>query len=187
MPQGELGVIEVRVREVPQLFNTLDPFPFRERDISAPVDQYIVEWAEKLPQGQPIQIVVHVQSPTNERATTDISDATTTWYSEKEKTQENAIRALFRDGRRAFFIGMTLLSACLFLAWLLSQNYKGPFAHLMQESFVIIGWVVIWRPVEIFLYDWIPLMRRRKLYHRLAASKVTVQAPQASDAEARSV
>ncbi|MFY9754445.1 MAG: hypothetical protein WAK37_00730, partial [Pseudolabrys sp.] len=42
----------------------------------------------------------------------------------------------------------------------------------MQESVVIVGWVVIWRPIEIFLYDWIPLVRRCKLYRRLAASKV---------------
>jgi hypothetical protein len=68
---------------------------------------------------------------------------------------------------------MSLLAVCLFFAWRLSQGYQGPFAQLMQESLVIIGWVVIWRPIEIFLYDWIPLVRRRKLYRRLAASKVT--------------
>lgn len=54
-----------------------------------------------------------------------------------------------------------------------AEEYQGPFAHLVQESFVIVGWVVIWRPVEIFLYDWIPLVRRRKLYRPLAASKAT--------------
>ncbi|MGA7532679.1 MAG: hypothetical protein WCB50_13625 [Pseudolabrys sp.] len=25
----------------------------------------------------------------------------------------------------------------------------------MQESLIIVGWVAIWRPIEIFLYDWI--------------------------------
>jgi hypothetical protein len=90
-----------------------------------------------------------------------------------QKAETTAIRTLFRDGRRAFLIGMSLLAACLFFAWRLSQGYQGPFARLMQESLVIIGWVVIWRPIEIFLYDWIPLVRRRKLYRRLAASKVT--------------
>ena len=45
----------------------------------------------------------------------------------------------------------------------------------MQEQAwrIVSRWVVIWRPIEIFLYDWIPLVRRRKLYRRLAASKVT--------------
>jgi hypothetical protein len=68
---------------------------------------------------------------------------------------------------------MSLLAACLFFARRLSQDYQGPFARRMQESLVIVGWVVIWRPIESFLYDGMPLVRRRKLYRRLAASKVT--------------
>jgi hypothetical protein len=42
----------------------------------------------------------------------------------------------------------------------------------MQESLVIVGWVVIWRSIEIFLYDWIPLVCCCNLYRRLAASNV---------------
>ncbi|MDP3318492.1 MAG: hypothetical protein Q8S58_05130, partial [Bosea sp. (in: a-proteobacteria)] len=51
----------------------------------------------------------------------------------------------------------------------------GPFARIVQESLVIIGWVVIWRPAEMFLYDWLPLLRRRRLYQRLAEARVTVK------------
>jgi hypothetical protein len=185
MKQDASNVITLRVREISQLFNTLDPFPFRDRDISPTVDQYIVDWAEDLSQDLPIQIVVQLLSRAGEEdRTSDISNAISAWYSAKEKSETIAIRALFRNGRHASLIGITLLAACLFFAWRLSQNYNGPFAHLMQESFVIIGWVVIWRPVEIFLYDWIPLLRRRKLYRRLAASKVTVQTANGSAGEA---
>ena len=55
---------------------------------------------------------------------------------------------LFGDGRLAFLIGLVLLSLCLLIAWLLTQHFaSGPFARIPQESFVIVGWVVIWRPV----------------------------------------
>jgi hypothetical protein len=168
------GVINLRLREISQLFNTLDPSAFRIRDLSPSVDQYLVDWAQELPQGSPLRVVVYLGSGGDkENEVENISDALGSRYSEKERAETHALRILFRDGRRAFLIGMSLLSACLFIAWRLSQDYQGPFAHLIQESFVIIGWVVIWRPVEIFLYDWIPLVRRRKLYHRLAAAKVT--------------
>jgi hypothetical protein len=36
-----------------------------------------------------------------------------------------------------------------------------PFASLIAESSIIIGWVALWRPVEMFLYD-LPEMRRKK-------------------------
>jgi hypothetical protein len=52
-------VIELRVSEVAQLFHTLDPFPFRERDLDREAEEFIVDWARELPINQPIRIVVH--------------------------------------------------------------------------------------------------------------------------------
>ena len=25
---------------------------------------------------------------------------------------------------------------------------------ILQESFIIVGWVAMWRPLEIYFYDW---------------------------------
>ena len=51
--------IELRVNEVAQLFHTLDPFPFRERDLDREAEEFIVGWARELRIDQPIRIVVH--------------------------------------------------------------------------------------------------------------------------------
>jgi hypothetical protein len=174
--QPETAPIELRLRDASQLFNTLDPFPFRERDLSLEAEQYIVDRAEDLSEEAPIHIVVHLDSdPSKQSATADVAAAITTWFAGREEAESKAIRALFRDGRRAFLIGIVILSVCLLVAWKFSLSFEGPFARILQESFVIVGWVVIWRPAEIFLYDWLPLVRRRKLYRRLAGSIVSVQ------------
>ena len=52
-------VIELRVDEIAQLFHTLDPFPFRERDLDREAEDFIVGWARELPVDQPIRIVIH--------------------------------------------------------------------------------------------------------------------------------
>ena len=44
-------VIELRVDKIAQLFHTLDPFPFRERDLDHKVEEFIVGWARELPIG----------------------------------------------------------------------------------------------------------------------------------------
>ena len=75
--------------------------------------------------------------------------------------------------------GIYGLAACLVRSWLLTKAYDGPFARLFQESLIIIGWVVIWRPAEMFLYDWVPILRRRKLYRRLAEADVEIRRPPA--------
>jgi hypothetical protein len=46
---------------------------------------------------------------------------------------------------------------------------------MVEESLLILGWVANWRPLEIFLYDWWPLTRRRDLYRRLAAAAVELR------------
>jgi hypothetical protein len=42
-------------------------------------------------------------------------------------------------------IGVAVLGGCLFVAWRLSESAGGPFGRVLQERFVIVGWVVIWR------------------------------------------
>ncbi len=170
------GAIELRLTDSAQLFNNLDPFPFRERDLSAEAEQYILEWAEELPKKQPIEILVHLQSPGSvPDPSTYIPDAIKGWFRAKEREQARAIRELFRDGRLAFLIGLAGLSLCMALIWLLTQAFEGPFTRVIQESLVIVGWVVIWRPAEMFLYDWLPLLRRKTLFRRLADSAVSVR------------
>lgn len=173
-PVSSSDAIELRLRDVSQLFNTLDPFPFRERDLSHDAIQYIVDWAQELPKDRPIRIAVHVPAGASRSVQDDVASAIAASFAALERSETRAIRQLFRDGQRAFLIAIPLLAICFLLAWKLSRDLEGPFSRILPESFVIIGWVVLWRPVEMCLYDWLPLVRRRKLYRRLASATVTV-------------
>lgn len=165
--------IELSLREGAQLFNTLDPFPFHERDLSAEAERYIVEWAQDLPKNEAIEIIIRLQT-TGSPPDPELAAAVTGWFAGKARSESQALRELFRDGRLALLIGFAGLALCLFLSWLLTQRIDSPFGRVLQESLIIIGWVVIWRPAEMFLYDWVPMMRRRRLYRRLADARVTV-------------
>lgn len=181
--QGDAGeanqdAIEIQLRNASQLFNTLDPYPFRERDLDSDAEQYIVSRAQTLPTDRPISIVISVQPEVSASVEADVASAINNWFTARAQGESDALRLLFRDGRLAFLIGIVMLAMCLFFAWYLTQHFAGdPFARLIQESFIIVGWVVIWRPVEMFLYDWVPMLRRRNLFLRLAAAQVRM--PQA--------
>jgi hypothetical protein len=170
------GRIELTLRDRGQLFNTLDPLPFREKDLSADAEQFIVEWAQELPKDQPIEILIDLPSGGHEDdAAEDLAVAIAGWFATRARSETKAMQALFRDARVAFAIGLAMLSGCLFVAWRLSEAAGGPFGRVLQESLIIIGWVVIWRPAEMVLYDWLPMLRRRTLYRRLATSRVVVK------------
>ena len=48
------------------------------------------------------------------------------------------------------------------------------FAGVARESLLIGGWVAMWRPLEVFLYDWWPIRAEARLFDRLSAMIVRV-------------
>ena len=63
---------------------------------------------------------------------------------------------------------------CLLIADAIAAVAAGPFLTIVRESLTIGGWVAMWRPLEIFLYDWWPLVRRRRIYRSLSRAQVRV-------------
>jgi hypothetical protein len=62
---SDTNSVEVRVETISQLFHSLDPSPFREKDLDKDAEEFIVNWACEIPSIEPIKIVVHlpVRSP----------------------------------------------------------------------------------------------------------------------------
>ena len=73
-------------------------------------------------------------------------------------------------------IGLTVLAPCVVLgAEVNSRVGEGYVARFFNEGLIILGWVANWRPIQIFLYDWWPLARRRQLFRRLARATIDLK------------
>jgi hypothetical protein len=175
MPQP--ANIELRVEKIAQLFDTLDPLPFRDRDLDRDAEEFIVGWARELPAGAPIHITVHVpMSEADSEHARELGRAIDGYFDNRAKAVSNELKELFRVGRYALAIGLVVLAACVtgshFVAGVEPSVGVGRF---LEESLIIVGWVANWRPIEIFLYDWYPLVRRRSLFRRLANAEVQLR------------
>lgn len=168
--------IQIRVDQVSQLFNTLDPFPFHERDLDSDAEEYIVGWARELPREQPLRITVHLPRPEVDSAVArGLEEALQRFFAYRADVIGRDLNELFRVGRRAMLIGLGALGLCLAAGQIVTGRFgTGYLARFVEEGLIIVGWVANWRPLEIFLYDWWPLARRRDLYRRLAIAKVDV-------------
>ena len=176
MSQSESQAIEIRVDELSQLFNTLDPFPFHERDLDADAEEYIVGWARELPEGQALRIIVHAADPEAEtEMARQLEGSLRRFFAYRADVIGRDLHELFRIGWRALVIGLAVLGLCLFAGQAITGRFgEGYLGRFLEEGLIIVGWVANWKPIEIFLYDWWPLTRRRNLYRRLAQAKVTV-------------
>lgn len=167
--------IELQVTSLDQLFNSLDPFPFRERDLDKSAEEYIVSWARELPSFAAIDIVIHLPAvETKHWHEQEVKDAFRHYFDYRAEIVGRAFRELFRIGRRSLAIGVVVLLASVGLSEFTQRSFGHQgFAAIFSEGLIILGWVANWRPLEILLYDWWPIARQRRLYRRLAAATVS--------------
>jgi len=79
------------------------------------------------------------------------------------------------QGRSSLLIGLVFLSVCLILSKALLGHESSTWAVIARESLTIAGWVAMWRPMQIHLYDWWPLRRRGRIYEKLSHMPVEVE------------
>ncbi len=178
------NAIEVRVQEISELFDTLDPLPFRERGLDRNAEEYIVGWAQELPKDKPIRIIVHLpEAEATTHKASELEGALTRYFDYRAGVVALDINELFRVGRKSLAIGLTVLAVCLLATQAVAGRFgSGPIDRFIEESLIIVGWVANWKPIEIFLYDWWPISRRRHLYRRLAGATVELKPYGANDA-----
>jgi hypothetical protein len=111
------GLIELKLSGLNQLFNSMDPSPFHERDLDHDAEEFIVSWA-------------------------------------------------------ALVVGLVFLGLCQLGASALIDT--GGWRSFVREGLLIVGWVAMWKPLDIALYRWWPLVAQGRLYRRLARMPVEV-------------
>ena len=72
-------------------------------------------------------------------------------------------------------IGLAVLGALIGVGQLVASRTPAGFGDVLRESLVIGGWVAMWRPLEVFLYDWWPVRAEAQLLERLAIMPVRIE------------
>ena len=170
------GIIEVRVAELRQLFNEMDPAPFHEQDLDPAATAFIVEWARELPRDAPLELRIHLdrsEGQPNEQAL--LTAAIQKFFAGRSAVARRQFQQLMSRGRTSLVIGLAFLVLSLAASSYPSEWVPNTsLGALLHESMLIGGWVAMWRPLEIFLYDWWPIRAEEKLLNRLARMPVQI-------------
>ena len=169
-------IIEVKLRELNQLFNSMDPSPFREKDLDQDAEEFIVASALEAEPRQPLVLIIHIDQPPKEGTDTaqkTVTDAVHHFFAFEELQQKRRFGELMKLGRWSLLIGLLFLAVCIMVSRVIGAMGPQPIFAIVQESLFIVGWVAMWRPLEIFLYEWWPIVRMKRLFARM--SKIEVQ------------
>ena len=172
------AVLDVNIDTESQLFNSMDPAPFRRRDLDAALVDYIVAFAEKAPSDADLALAIRLTAPPPGTAVEAIvADAVCENFRRRAADTRRGLKRLFHDGRISLVIGIAFVGLAIGIGeWLGGYLAQSHYARIVVDTFVIGSWVALWHPINIFLFEWWPIHREARLYDRLSAMTVRVTA-----------
>jgi hypothetical protein len=172
--EGDHFLLELRLSSAEQLFDMRDPAPFLERDLDPDAEDYLLECLREVPRGSPIKILIH--APRAAGITQEaIAAAIAHFFSYRRWASHLRLREMFRLARVTLLIGLVFLIVCLTASELIKPLPWGLAGEILSQGLFIVSWVAMWRPLELFLFDWWPIVRLERLHARLATALVEVQ------------
>lgn len=169
--EGDTHCIDVRLNTIEQLFDNRDPAPFRERDLDPDLVEYLFAAGEDLSSHGSLKVVFWVATACQP---TEVETGYRAHFLYELERIDRRRRRHRRTGQVALLLGVTLLVAILSASELLA-GYGNRFVAATREGLAILSWVVLWRPVEVLIYDWLPVRRERRIMQRLHDVPVEVR------------
>lgn len=162
-----MATIEIRIRTLAQLFESLDPAPFRERALDPDAESYIVDCASEFPPQAELRLRINAPQSVCVHAA-DTVEAIHAHFGFAYRLAEHRNRRRMRAGRMALAAGLCVMGLSLTLRAFLGDWAAAPLGAVVAEGLLILGWVVLWRPAEILLFESWESRQQRLLLKRLA-------------------
>jgi hypothetical protein len=172
-PGTSAATVNIHVRTLAQMFNSLDPSPFWDRDLDREAAEFIEEeFSEKL-SAHAWHLHVHTQE--GAAVSADLQAAVEHYYERLANSARYRLRDEMRVGQLALLSGLGIFLVSMSIRGVLGGLLRGGAPRMLDEGLIIIAWLALWRPTESLIYGWVPLYRKRRLYERLAAIRVSVR------------
>jgi len=173
--ESKYQLIEVKVQTLQQIFNSMDPSPFHERDLDRDAEEFIVSWAKEHSSRKPYKLIVHLgQATERPDAERILSESIRNYFSYRAEMNRRELKQLLHYGWISLVIATLFLGLCVTVAASFDPEL-GVFGRILREGLIILGWVAMWRPLDVYLYRWWPVHRLGRIYQGLSRMPVEIK------------
>ena len=129
------AVIEVQVSELKQLFNSIDPSPFRDKDLDPRAEEFIVGWAKDLPSDTLLALQIDLDRPAGvpDEALV-LRDAVHEFFRQRALATRRKLRELFQIGRTSLAVGLVALAGAIALGDFLGNCWEVVSARSLAKA-----------------------------------------------------
>ena len=151
-PSLAATAIEIRVRGLAQLFDPLDPSPTHRRALAGSVANYILSRAVAERAQDPLRLIVHGPESLRNHSAEIVQGIHEHFRLVHARSQRRFARRM-RIGGETLGGGLVLLALSIALRSLLRNAYPGSLTEGIGEGLLILGWVAMWWPIHVLLFE----------------------------------
>ena len=183
--EGETYLIEIKLSDVRQIFNSFDPAPFIDKDLDDDAHAYIVDSVREFPRKTALKLVFYLPAAGASEHAHRMPDAVRNHFAYRARLARKEVTHTLRQGRWSLLIGLAFLFLCISLRqWIVLDGYD-TLEQILQEGLLISGWVAMWSPMQTFLYDWWPIHLHRRVLEKIQYMPMEVRLLADTQREAR--
>lgn len=177
MSKTEPHVLRLVLESASELFVTPDADPLGGREGEYTGLERMLNELRPLPAG-PVELTLVL--PASERSS-DLEvrcrKALQARLDRRIEHNRNDARSLRHEGYATLWRGLLFLALCLIGSRLMTVVDFAPgfVERFIDEGLVIAGWVALWYPLDVLLYQRWPLARERRLYRALREAPMHVE------------
>lgn len=129
-----------------------------------------------------MKIVIYIEEKESSDLPRDsIREAIHSYLTYRIDLQRSDLKSYVKRAQLFLLIGLCVLVICISIAQSLKiPNPPGPIG-ILREGIVIFGWVSIWKPIELILFDWYPLYEKLRFYKKLRDTEIDIRFGAQSD------
>src|SRR5262245_11494686 len=166
------AILDVRIASVDALFDNRDPAPFRQRDLDPGLVEYLMGAAYDLARAERIRIVFWVEQPCTPG---EVKSGVRAHFEYELDRIRRRRREQVRSGWVGLVVAVVAVVALIGLSEIVRRVIPGTLGTGLGEALVISGWVMLWRPAELLIYDGIPWRRERRALRALRDAALEIR------------
>ena len=171
--------IELSLEKPEQIFDLRDPSAFINRDIDSDFEDFVVSATEDFGPKQPMKLQIFFSKRTDGRRKKKITDeeicqAIRNYFTYVSSITTKKLRRSVRNAQFFLAVGVVLLMVCLFGAEALGSFSSHPVLNVIKQGLEIIAWVSLWRPFETLIFDFWPIVERRRTFDKISTLEIKI-------------
>jgi len=170
-------LIEIKLPSVLHLFNSFDPAPFYTKELDRDASDYIVGEVRDFPLKTQFRIVVYLPADIlGTREAQKIPDAIRNHFKYMALVEGRNLRERCIYGKFTLVVGLLFLAIAMIASQAVADTFSNyPLARLFSYALEVAGWVAMWEPVTVHLYQLWPIIKQKKIYEKISRMEVDVR------------